>query len=358
MEEEEAAMPKEDEEQQQEQEEINIGTILRYLVQDAESPVAPDNVVLGPDIITGLGEHINTEGHGPFPSTSGGHQFVSTPALTALGMPNTPAPHLRAPTYANLHRSLHQQVGAAGMRHDLNPNVSWETLIDESRGNPVSREDKARGIVCTVKPTYSFYVDLLNITLSDTDSEVSRHSHHSQHDEDPLQSLMDTLNVNAINWDNIEITQNDLNIFVPDVIVPIFDVNINVPNLNNNIITPGIRSPIPSLPSIPDAKSPLSSRGSSIDTLILDNDDQITIDIEGRQRLIDNPREVWWVSEPPHHSESEDESSQEGQENPDNQDNQDNEDNQDEDSSETKTTHHSSVVREVRPVVVPAPDGK
>ena len=67
-----------------------------------------------------------------------------------------------------LHRSRQQRVGAAGMRHVLNPNVSWETLIDESRGNPVSRVDKAGFILCTVKPTYSSYVDLLNITLSDT----------------------------------------------------------------------------------------------------------------------------------------------------------------------------------------------
>ena len=171
---EEAAMPnKEHQEDEEEQEDINIGTILRYLVQDAESPVTSDNVVLGPDIISGLGEHINTEGYGPCPSTSGGHPFVSTPALTALGMPDTPAPHLREPTFTNLHRSLQQRVGAAGMRHVLNPNVSWETLIDESRGNPVSSEDKAKGIVCTVKPTCSSCVDLLNITVSDTDSDIS-----------------------------------------------------------------------------------------------------------------------------------------------------------------------------------------
>lgn len=112
--------------QEEEQEENNnIETILRYLLEDWESPVPhPPNVILGPDVISGLGEHINTEGQGPFPSTSEGHQLVINPELTLLGIPNTSA---QSPTFTNLHRSLEQCVIAGGMRHVLNPNVFWET---------------------------------------------------------------------------------------------------------------------------------------------------------------------------------------------------------------------------------------
>lgn len=67
------------------------------------------------------------------------------PELTRLGVPSssTSVPSL---IYANLDHSLQQREGVAGMPHVLNPNVAWETLIDESVGHPISTEDKARGI--------------------------------------------------------------------------------------------------------------------------------------------------------------------------------------------------------------------
>lgn len=236
------------------------------------------------------------------------------------------------PRYANLHRSLQQRVGAAGLRHVLNTNTSWDTLFNEATGNYLSREDKARGMVCRVKPTYSSYVDLLNLTLSDTDSELSTHSVHSQHDEDPLRALLLELNVETVNWDAVEILENDLNLYVP------------INNDNSNHV-----SPIPSLPDVPVPISPLSSRGSSIDTLILRNDDQILIDINNHQRLIDNPREMWWVSDPPHSSnDSSKESSNEEEE----EQQQDNEDNESSITDTTTTTHHSSIVRTVQPIVL------
>ena len=60
-----------------------------------------------------------------------------------------------------------------------------------------------------------FICGLLNLSLSDTDSELSTHSNHSQHDDDPLQALLTELNVDIVNWDAIEIQQDDLNLYVP-----------------------------------------------------------------------------------------------------------------------------------------------
>lgn len=73
------------------------------------------------------------------------------------------------------------------------------------------------------------------------------------------------------------------------------------------------------------------------------------IDINDRQHLIDNPRDVWWVSDPLQLSSTESKRSSEEQ-----QDNKDNEDNDDKSSTATTVIHHSSVIREVQPVVVPA----
>ena len=64
------------------------------------------------------------------------------------------------------------------MRYVLN------ALINESRGNPISREDKVMGIECRVKPTNRSYAHLLNICLNDTDSDRSISSAHCTHDED------------------------------------------------------------------------------------------------------------------------------------------------------------------------------
>ena len=69
-----------------EEEEINIGTILCYLVSDCVPPVNHTNVVLGPDVITELGERINLGNNYSCPSTSGGHQSISIPELTLLGV--------------------------------------------------------------------------------------------------------------------------------------------------------------------------------------------------------------------------------------------------------------------------------
>ena len=106
--------------------------------------------------------------------------------------------------YTNLHHSLQERVGAAGMRHVLNRYISWETLIDEARGNQVSRENKVRGKVCRIKLTYSSYVDLIKMTLSERDSKATMDTHHSEHDEDPFQALMSELNVDLVNWDKIK----------------------------------------------------------------------------------------------------------------------------------------------------------
>lgn len=60
--------------------ELNIGTILRYLVSDCVPPVNPTNVVLGPDVVRELGEHVNLGNNNySCPSTSEGHQSISIP---------------------------------------------------------------------------------------------------------------------------------------------------------------------------------------------------------------------------------------------------------------------------------------
>ena len=43
-------------------------------------------------------------------------------------------------------------------------------------------------------------------------------SNHSNQDNGPLQSLMDELNVNLVNLDEIKIDEEQLNIYVPNVI--------------------------------------------------------------------------------------------------------------------------------------------
>ena len=71
----------------QEEEEMNIGTILQYLVDDCLPAVNPTNVVLGPDVISGLGEHINLGNNNySCPSTSEGW----APSLYTYGIKGVP----------------------------------------------------------------------------------------------------------------------------------------------------------------------------------------------------------------------------------------------------------------------------
>ena len=134
-------------------------------------------MVLCQDVVQGLRKHRNIGNQHSFPSTSEGQQSITTQELPQLWVPSTSAT-VFSPSYATLHRSLHQRVAVAVMRYVLN------ALINESRGNPISREDKVMGIVCRVKPINRSYVHLLNICLNDTDSDRSISSAHCPHDED------------------------------------------------------------------------------------------------------------------------------------------------------------------------------
>ena len=165
---------------------INIGTLMRYalnLSEEESSPNTPPNVILGPDVPLDLLSYVDTwEPCSLVPAPD--HQSVGEAGPSGLQAPvcNDSPP----PTFRTLHRSLQARVGAAGLHHVLNPNTSWDTLIVESRGRPVSREDRARNMLCYVKPTYSSYVNLLDISLSNTSSSAPSTT-HSGHDEDPLQ---------------------------------------------------------------------------------------------------------------------------------------------------------------------------
>ena len=145
-------------------------------------------------------------------------------------MHHAPASSLPA-IFRTLLYSLQQRVCAANYCHILNPNASWDTLVEETEGRCISREDRARGAACFIKPNYSSYVDLLILTLSNSTPSSRHSSTHSGQDEDPLDELIQELGIERIQWDEIELTQADLD-------KELNEFNFIVPSNNNDVPTP------------------------------------------------------------------------------------------------------------------------
>ena len=134
-----------------------------------------------------------------------------------------------------------------------------DNIFVSGRTDPLDRS------VRFIKPIYSSYVNLLDITLSDTPS--SHHSAQSENSPAPLQEVLDILGINQIDCNNIEVENEDLIIYQTP---PVEEDNVS-------------------------EHSFASATTIDIDDIIEDNirnDDQLLIDF-GHPRLIDNPRDVW-----------------------------------------------------------------
>ena len=124
----------------------------------------------------------------------------------------------------------------------LNPNVSWDTLVEETRGRPISREDRARNMVCYVKPTYSSYFDLLNLSLSNTSSSAASTTHSGQ-DEDPLQDLLQELDIQHVDWNALEVIPDEQNVSALQLTINTLpdtpeDIIINIPGQDPILVQP------------------------------------------------------------------------------------------------------------------------
>ena len=71
-----------------------------------------------------------------------------------------------------------------------------------------------------IKPTYGSHVALLNLRLSDTDSNKTTSGAHSTHVNDPLQAVMNDFEVDLVIWVNIEMNEAQLNLTVPVLVWP------------------------------------------------------------------------------------------------------------------------------------------
>ena len=330
-------MPKENE-NKEEGEQINIGTILRYIVDNKDSPVPPPQVVLANNLLQDLQQHIDIGEQVPLALTSEHLQSVEPVASTSAGVPARHDPS----RLTSLHRSLHQRIGTAGNHHVLNPNLSWEDFAAETEnGFTTGRTDPLSRSVRFIKPIYSSYVNLINISLSDTSSE-SVHSDQSGHTAAPLQGILNNLGIDNIDWDEIEVQENN--------IVLVNNIENNAPSEHNDASADTI-----DMDDISDQEVP--------------DHDQLLIDID-HPRLIDNPRDAWWVSDlPPSPNRTRSESSEsrtsskerrrrreeQRRRRQERRDNEKNPDDRDEDPepSPTPTPTESSVVRPTRPVLVP-----
>ena len=313
------------EHEEDEEEQLNIGTLFRYVLGEEDSPIPHRQVVIGPDVVADLSNHIGT-GTSSCPPASGGNQPVVDGPSTSSGVQG----HLDPlhPNFHLLHRSLRQRIGAAGYHHVLNPHLTWEDFSrDIDNRYSASRSDPTGRSVRFVKPIYSSYVNLLDITLSDTTSSSHR-SAHSEHSQAPLQGILANLGIDNINWENIEIDNQDLIVYQP--------------------------------PPIEEEEDFSEEESINIDDIIEDpynQEDQLLIDL-GHPRLIDNPRDVWWVSDPPPspnqtNSTSTKDSLTSSERRRRQQQSDDDRDSDTESSTTTPTA--SSIIRDVRRVVVPAP---
>lgn len=181
---------------------MNICTILRYIVDNEDSPVPPPQVVLGNDLLDDLQQHIDVGEHVPLALSSEPHQSVEPVASTSAGVPARHDPPIIILT--SLHRSLRQRIGAAGYHHVLNPNLTWEDFAAETENRfTAGRTDPLSRLVRFIKPIYSSYVNLMDISLSDTSCE-SIHSDQSGHTPAPLQGILNNLGIDNFNWNAIE----------------------------------------------------------------------------------------------------------------------------------------------------------
>lgn len=181
--------------------------------------------------------------------------------------------HDSPPNFRTLHRSLQQRVGAVGYHHVLHRRLTWEDFTNDVDNRFTSgRTEPLNRSVRFTKPIYSSFVNLLDISLSDT-SFSSHNSNHSDNSPAPLQGVLDLLGINQIDCNNIEVENNDT--IVTQVPALAEEDNISEHSLASATMV-------------------------DIDDIIEDNirNEQLLIDF-GCPRLIDNPRDVWWVSDIP-----------------------------------------------------------
>lgn len=191
----------------------------------------------------------------------------------------------------------------------------------ETKGRQISREDKARGFACFVKPIYSSYVDLLNLSLSNSTPSAGplQDSTHSGYDADPLAELINELDIEHVQWVQIDSIDDNLLFLTPQIEYP-------TPHTPEDIII--------QIPGEPPLLVPQQHE------IRVPQDDQILIDA-GIPRLMDNPQDVWRVFDPPNSESSQStRSTHSDQENPENS------------SSSSSSSSASSVIRDVVPVKI------
>ena len=262
----ETQIPKENE-HEEEEEQINIDTIFRYIVDNEDSLVTSPQVVLGNNLLHDLQQHIDIGEQVPLALTSEPLQSVQPVASTSAGVPARHDP----PRLTALHRSLHQRIVATGYHHVLHPNLTWEDFAAETENRfTAGRTDPLSRSVRFIKPIYSSYVNLINISLSHTSSE-SVHSDQSGHTAALLQGILNNQGIDNIDWNEIEVQENNI---------------VLVNNVGNNALS-----------EHSDASADTIDIDDISDQEIPDHD-QLLIDID-HPRLIDNPRDIWWVSDLP-----------------------------------------------------------
>ena len=171
-------MPNSDQDEEHEEEEqLNIGTLFRYILGEEDSPIPHNQVVIGSEVAPDLAIHIGTVTRS-CPLASEDEHPVNEGVSTSAGVQGHQDPH--HPNFQLIHGSLRQRIGAAGYHHVLHPGLTWEDFIcctavavdnrfSSGRTNPLDRS------VRFVKPIYSSFVNLLDFTISNTSSS----SHHS-----------------------------------------------------------------------------------------------------------------------------------------------------------------------------------
>ena len=80
-------MPKPNDKKEPEDDELNIGTILRYVLDEEDLPIPSSQVVLGTDLHQGLIQHIDNETT-VLPPASGVNSLQLLPQRRHTGCPN------------------------------------------------------------------------------------------------------------------------------------------------------------------------------------------------------------------------------------------------------------------------------
>ena len=101
-------------------------------------------------------------------------------------------------------RSPQQRIGSAGYHHVLHPRITLHYFLFETENSfTQGRRDPSDKRLHFVKPIYSSYVDLLN--LSGSDSSNSSISDPSENNPALLQGILREVNIEQVDCDNIQI---------------------------------------------------------------------------------------------------------------------------------------------------------